>query len=238
MCLPLVRLKSAISSPFFFFPPLTESFSLKSDRALFAVDDHVPLDDMTPRESGSLSLQPKHTTHLPSKFNDFVDSDIIAQQLLSLDTDGSELDFAIEENSPFFSLIHSLASSDAILCSLQDDDACNPQTIAEAKRSKYWTNWLAAIHEELKSLKTKGVYEEVSSVPWDRKAVQCKWVLHIKWDKDSTISRFKARLVAKGFTQIPGQDFTFTFAPVACWKSICSLLCIATVRDYENTPIR
>ena len=100
--------------------------------------------------------------------------------MLSLDTDGSELDFAIEENSPFFLLIHLLASSDAILCSLQDDDACNPQTIAEAKCSKYWTNWLAAIHEELESLKTKGVYEEVSSVPRDRKAVQCKWVLHIK----------------------------------------------------------
>ena len=77
------------------------------------------------------------------------------------------------------------------------------------------------------------MYEEVSSVPQDCKAVQCEWVLHIKRDKDGTISCFKARLVAKGFTQIPGQDFTFTFAPIARWESIHSLLCIATIHDYE-----
>jgi hypothetical protein len=57
--------------------------------------------------------------------------------------------------------------------------------------------------------------------------------LHIKRDKDGTISRFKARLVAKGYTQIPGQDFTFTFAPVAHWDSIRTLLSIATTNDYE-----
>jgi hypothetical protein len=92
---------------------------------------------------------------------------------------------------------------------------------------------LAAINSELESLKAKGVYEEVHTLPLHRKPVQCKWVLHIKRDKDSTISRFKVRLVAKGFTQIPGQDFTFTFTPVACWDSIRSLLCIAAIKDYE-----
>ena len=77
-CLPLVCLKSAISSPFFFFPPLTESFSPKSDWAPFAANDHVPLNDVTPRKSGSLSSRPKRATCLPSKFNNFINSDIIA----------------------------------------------------------------------------------------------------------------------------------------------------------------
>jgi hypothetical protein len=57
--------------------------------------------------------------------------------------------------------------------------------------------------------------------------------LHIKRDQNGQISRFKARLVAKGFTQVFGQDFTFTFAPVARWESIRSILCIATLNDYE-----
>jgi hypothetical protein len=82
-------------------------------------------------------------------------------------------------------------------------------------------------------LKAKHVYEDVQILPTGRKAVQHKWVLHIKRDKDGAISRFKARLVAKGFTQIPGQDFSFTFAPVARWDTIRSLLCISAINDYE-----
>jgi hypothetical protein len=73
--------------------------------------------------------------------------------------------------------------------------------------------------------------------------------LHIKCNQNGQISHFKARLVAKGFTQVFGQDFTFTFAPVTCWESIHSILCIATLNDYElhhidiktaylNTPLQ
>ena len=73
----------------------------------------------------------------------------------------------------------------------------------------------------------------IQNLPPGRRAVQSKWVLHIKCDKDNSISRFKARLVAKGFTQIPGQDFNYTFAPVARWDSIRAVLSIATLNDYE-----
>jgi hypothetical protein len=92
--------------------------------------------------------------------------------------------------------------------------------VRHAQHSKYWNEWLAAMHEELEALKAKDVYEEINELPPGRKAVQCKWVLRIKRDQNGHISRFKGRLVAKGFTQIPGQDFTFTFAPVARWDSI------------------
>lgn len=82
-------------------------------------------------------------------------------------------------------------------------------------------------------LKVKGVYESVTKIPDGHRAVQSKWVLHIKCDKDNSISWFKARLIAKGFTQIPGQDFNHTFAPVARWDSIRTILTIATINDYE-----
>ena len=39
--------------------------------------------------------------------------------------------------------------------------------------------------------------------------------------------------LAKGFTQIPSQDFTYTFAPIAHWDSICTLLAITALNDYE-----
>ena len=131
------------------------------------------------------------------------------------------------------SAINAIATLDAILCNIDDDSAEDPSSVMEAKRSQYWGEWLSAMHEELESLKAKGVYEEVESLPPNRKAIQCKWVLHIKRDKSGQIARFKARLVAKGFTQIPGQDFTFTFAPVARWDSIRTILCIAAVQNLE-----
>ena len=169
--------------------------------------------------------------HLPSRYNDFVQSDTLIQQLLSLDND--EITVPINRDRLFTSAIDTVSSTDAIIHSLGDEEATDPQTLLDAKCSTYWAEWLTAINSELESLKAKGVYEEVQKLPPHHKPVHCKWVLHIKRDKDSTISHFKACLVTKGFTQIPGQDFTFTFAPVAHWDSIRSLLCIAAINDLE-----
>ena len=88
------------------------------------IDDDVPLQD-SEEESG----QHKRETWHPSRFDDYVDSDIIVQQLLCLDNDNSELSFPLKEESSFFSVVHSLASTDTILCSLHDDDASDPQTV-------------------------------------------------------------------------------------------------------------
>ncbi len=89
------------------------------------------------------------------------------------------------------------------------------------------------MHEELKALKAKDVYEEVKHLPHKRRAEQCKWVLHIEQDKDRQISCFKGHLITKGFMQIPGQDYSFTFAPIAHWDSIHSILCIAALNDLK-----
>ena len=99
----------------------------------------------------------------------------------------------LHDDVPFFSVLHSIATTDAILYSARDNDASDPLSVTEAKRSKYWTEWLSTIHEELESLKAKRVYEDVHTLPPGRKAVQHKWVLHIKRDKDGTVSRFKAQ---------------------------------------------
>ena len=60
-----------------------------------------------------------------------------------------------------------------------------------------------------------------------------KWVFKIKFDKDSEIDRFKGRLVAQGFSQIPGLDFTETFAPVARFATIRTLLAYAVNRNMH-----
>ena len=188
--------------------------------------------------------RPTRVIHPPRKYADYLKTDSLILQLSELDDD--EIRIPLDETFPLISALETVASTDALLFSLRadddpdplayflhDDDASDPLSIPEARQSKYWAEWLSAIQEELTSLKVKGVYEETDTLPPGRKPIQCKWVLHIKRDKDGTISRFKARLVAKGFTQIPGQDFSFTFAPVARWDSIRTLLSIATIKDYE-----
>jgi len=119
------------------------------------------------------------------------------------------------------------------IAKLTDDQEKDPPTVKHAQHSKYWNEWLSAMHEELEVLKAKDVYEEIDKLPPGKKAIQSKWVLHIKCDKDRQISRFKGRLVMKGFTQIFGCDYTFTFAPVARWESIWLILCIAAINDFE-----
>jgi hypothetical protein len=182
--------------------------------------------------NGNVPSRPKRAIRTPSKYNDFVPSDTLVDQLLQLDDE--ELAIPLTDGPESLpSVFAAVTRADDIICSIKDDDASDPETVREARHSKYWTEWLAAMHEELESLQAKEVYEPVDSLPPGRKAVQCKWVLHIKRDKTNNISRFKARLVAKGFTQIPGQDFTFTFAPVARWDSIRALLSITALNDYE-----
>jgi hypothetical protein len=100
------------------------------------------------------------------------------------------------------------------------DDEPEPRNIQEARESKNWPEWLGTIHQELTSLEAMNVCEEVNELLPGKKAVSSKWVLVIKRNENGDISRFKAHLVAQEFTQIPGQDFTHMFAPMAHWDSI------------------
>jgi hypothetical protein len=119
------------------------------------------------------------------------------------------------------------------LTTIEFEELKDEPTLKEAMKSKDWPQWEAAMHLELASLKAMEVYEEVDELPAGKKAVGSKWVLLIKRDEHGDVTRYKARLVAQGFTQIPGQDFNHTFAPVARWDSIRHLLCLATINNWE-----
>ena len=109
-------------------------------------------------------------------------------------------------------------------------EAVDP-TYEEVRGGPDWSRWRQAIEAELESLRQAGTWTVVER-PKDANVVDSKWVLRIKKDSLGQIEKYKARLVAKGFTQVYGQDYFETFAPVARLASIRTILAIAARNDW------
>ena len=60
-----------------------------------------------------------------------------------------------------------------------------------------------------------------------------KSVVTSKHAVDGSIEKYKARFVARGFSQKEGIDYEETFAPVARYTSIRSVLALAAVMKWK-----
>ena len=109
----------------------------------------------------------------------------------------------------------------------------DPLTYAEAMRSEHASEWTKAIAAEQASLKSKGVYEVVDSLPRGKRALDCKIVFKTKTDANGKNAKFKARIVVKGYKQVQGQDYHETSAPVMALKSLRVLTAIAAEGNLE-----
>eukprot|EP00253_Pinus_taeda_P018696 PITA_18696 len=86
--------------------------------------------------------------------------------------------------------------------------------------------------EEYSSIMTNDVWEIVPR-PEHRSVVGSRWIYKIKYATDDNIDKCKARFVAKGYAQKEGIDYEETFALVARYTSIRSIIFLAAQMGWE-----
>ena len=86
--------------------------------------------------------------------------------------------------------------------------------------------------KKYQSIMKNGVWEIVSR-PEGKSVVASRWLYKIKHGVDGSIEKYKARFVARGFSQKEGVDYDETFAPVARYTSIRSIIAIASTMGWK-----
>jgi hypothetical protein len=69
--------------------------------------------------------------------------------------------------------------------------------------------------------------------PEGKSVVTSKWIYKIKHATDGSVEKYKARFVARGFSQVEGIDYEETFAPVARYISIRTIISLATSMGWR-----
>ena len=99
-----------------------------------------------------------------------------------------------------------------------------PTTYEDASRHQVWKDSMV---EEYQSIMKNYVWEIISRYE-GKSIVTFRWIYKIKHGADGSIEKYKARFVARGFSQKEGVDYDETFAPVAQYTSIRSIIAIAS----------
>jgi len=89
-----------------------------------------------------------------------------------------------------------------------------------------------AMDEEMGSI-TKIKTWKLVPLPPRKRAITSKWIFNVKPGINGQGSRYKARLVARGFEQQQGCDFSETFALVAKFNTIKSIIAPASSKGWD-----
>jgi hypothetical protein len=134
---------------------------------------------------------------------------------------------------------------------------CNsPGTFKESKRPQRFLSYVAAMshiidskpscYEEASSQQVRrdAMMEEYQSIMkndvWDivlrpegKSVVTSKWIYKIKHPADGSFEKHKVRFVARGFSHVEGVDYEETFAPIARYTSIQTIIALASTMGWR-----
>ncbi|SCZ87255.1 BZ3500_MvSof-1268-A1-R1_Chr2-2g04721 [Microbotryum saponariae] len=152
----------------------------------------------------------------------------------SRDESPDEIDFLTRHHRAFIAIDDDTSDTEAIqpVKSITSD----PQTWREAMSSDKREVWAKAATDEFTSMRDDFkvfTIEDRATVPAGATIVTSKFVWKTKRNALGEVTGHKARLVAQGNRQRDGIDFNETFAPVARFSSIRSLLALAAANGLH-----
>lgn len=104
-----------------------------------------------------------------------------------------------------------------------------PRNFNQAVQHEHWRE---AMKSEIAALESNDTWT-LTHLPPGKNIVDSKWIYKIKFKPNGDVECYKARLVARGFTQIEGEDFHETFAPVAKLVTMRCLISIAAAKGWS-----
>eukprot|EP00253_Pinus_taeda_P019834 PITA_19834 len=104
-----------------------------------------------------------------------------------------------------------------------------PSSFQEAAHQQVWVD---AMVKEYSAIMTNDVWEVVPRLE-DRSIVGSCWIYKIKYAANSSVEKYKARFVAKRYAQKEGIDYEETFAPVARYNYIQSVISLAAHMGWQ-----
>ena len=100
-----------------------------------------------------------------------------------------------------------------------------PTSYEEVVQNKEWVGEMA---KEYQSIINKYVWDIVPK-PEGKSVVSSKWIYKIKHATDGSIDKYNAWFVDRGFYLKEGIDYEETFAPVARYTSIRTIMALASM---------
>jgi len=112
-----------------------------------------------------------------------------------------------------------------------------PQSTLEAFKSTDMIYWRSAMIREVQKLLQRHTWEQYSLPEQHlrlKNAVKSKFSAYkAKTRSEDSLRKFKARLTAMGFTQVLGINYTDTYAPTSKFETICIILFLATIFNWD-----
>ena len=85
--------------------------------------------------------------------------------------------------------------------------------------------WVDSMVEEYDSIVRNNAWEIVPRLV-GKSVVGSRWIYKVKQATDGSVEKYRARFFARGFSQIEGIDYEETFAPIAQYSSIRTILAL------------